>query len=760
MAAPSIRGATAPVNGLSTTSPAGTQVGDLVVVITGERAGAGIPTHTIDGAYTAIREHSHNDGSTDGRGTVAYTVATSSGAQSYQAVSSTSGSSANCWTGCIVFSVDTYDVTTIPANSATQTNTAVPNPPSLTNLTGDFVVCAVAFWHLGSALSLSATPPTNYAEQWEIAGSQNVDLSLATRALTGLSAATEDPGTFGDNQTPNGTFSITFAIAGALAEISGALVHTPLALSLVQTGIIVQLYGSGSDPARITKNTTDGTSLMLFRGGKTGDMGGGSVDDSLGNAWTRVGNVEEMSDWSGYGTSAWISIGIDGGASHNLDCFVTDFDEHTVTMVEVQGVDRVEDQSFTQYSNAQGGPTNAASPVTVSGPALIVATWNGTGPVGNGNHVATPDNGFANQEGFGTDDPNGYVQQFMATRLVLEAGTYGVTWTNSPTQGTQLRMIALAGDPGSTLTSAGTVADATIAGTLDITQGANTVTADGDLYAGGALSLSQAAQTVATGGDVAVQASTSATQGAQTIAADGTVAFEGVSATFDVAQGGHTANSNVDVSVVGTASASQAAQTSTSDVDVATQGAASLVAADDSLSSGAGVAIIASASPTQASHTAASAVAVEVLGQLNASSGADTVTGAGGAPSASAVLDLAQGANTGSATATLAIASSATLGASADQMTASAGVVIGVATTASQAADIVAGDGTLQVVALLAVAQAADTLVATTEVPVSLVNATATIAEVSTATAVPTVGSVAAAAIAPSPRVTATITEE
>jgi len=213
MAAPTIRGSTAPVSGLSTTSPAGTQIGDLVICVTWERAGAGSPTHTCDtgSGFVEIRTHAHDDGSTDGRLSAAYKVATSAGANAYAAYST--GGSGTVYTGCIVLTAGTYEVATLPKNnSATQTNNAVPNPPSVTGMTGDWLVLAIAGWHLGSAGTGAVTSPTNYNEVWEIAGSADVELSMGGRALTSLSNATEDPGAFGDSVTPSATATLTLAV--------------------------------------------------------------------------------------------------------------------------------------------------------------------------------------------------------------------------------------------------------------------------------------------------------------------------------------------------------------------------------------------------------------------------------------------------------------------------------------------------------------------------------------------------------------------
>ena len=111
MIAPGYRGGTAPAAGGSTTSPAGTQVGDLVAVYTWERTGAGSPTFTLQSGngFVEIRNHTHDDGSTDGRLAIAYKIATQAGAQSYQAYTTGTGSPA-WFTGCVVLVKDTFEV--------------------------------------------------------------------------------------------------------------------------------------------------------------------------------------------------------------------------------------------------------------------------------------------------------------------------------------------------------------------------------------------------------------------------------------------------------------------------------------------------------------------------------------------------------------------------------------------------------------------------------------------------------------------------
>lgn len=222
MASPTVRGRTAPAAGLTSTSPASTQVGDLVLVFTFERAGVGVPTHSLhSGADAFVVQQPHDDGSTDGRLSITRKTATQAGAQSYQGVTSSTGSPV-AWTGCVVVTAGTFAVGTVTGTGVSATGTGVPNPPLLTlGNTRDWLVLAISAWHHSASATITPTAPTNYANLIEVAGASNGDIACADRSLT--AAASEDPGTFGDNITPNGTASATIGIGSIIAQTSGAL---------------------------------------------------------------------------------------------------------------------------------------------------------------------------------------------------------------------------------------------------------------------------------------------------------------------------------------------------------------------------------------------------------------------------------------------------------------------------------------------------------------------------------------------------------
>jgi hypothetical protein len=212
-----IRGSTAPTQTDSPTSPGGTQVGDLVIVYTWTPGTTGVPTHTRQTGFTPLGNIDHDDGSTDGRATAAYKIATSSGANTYNAFTS----SGTPWSGLIVIKAGEFDPTSIEklwrtsaVASVSSTGTGASNPASVTLTAGyhAHLVLAAVFYHLASSATVAITPPTNYTEEWEVAGSAATEMELSTRLLVGRAGQSEDPGAVTDDVTPNGTCSITIAI--------------------------------------------------------------------------------------------------------------------------------------------------------------------------------------------------------------------------------------------------------------------------------------------------------------------------------------------------------------------------------------------------------------------------------------------------------------------------------------------------------------------------------------------------------------------
>lgn len=236
---PTVRGNTAATNTNSPVSPASTQIGDMVLVMHFTRGGAGVPTHTIQGGFTEIRSHAHDDGNTDGRLSIAYIIATSAGALSYNAYTSNTGTD---FAGIVVLQKDTFHTVLVGdvQTSQTSTSNAAPNPASIVTPSPNCLVLAIAAWHLGSSTTVTVTAPSGYTKEWDMAGANLAELSVCSKVVA--TATTEDPGAFGDDVAPNGTCTITVAFRQknwSVTAAQGAFVLTGNSAQLIRSGIIL-----------------------------------------------------------------------------------------------------------------------------------------------------------------------------------------------------------------------------------------------------------------------------------------------------------------------------------------------------------------------------------------------------------------------------------------------------------------------------------------------------------------------------------------
>jgi hypothetical protein len=313
MASPTIHSNTAPASGGSSTSNANTAIGDLVIVFTIERAGAGVPTFTLQSGFTEIHNQAHDDGSTDGRFAIACKIATAAGAQSYQAYTTSTGSPV-WWTGLMVLDAGAFDPSLAYRKAGTtSTGTGAPNPPALGVAAtaplalNDYLFIAAAFWHLSASQTLTPTAPTNYTLRGDVAGAATGDVAWSTRALTAVST-TEDPGAYADNQTPNGTSSISIAIPASFA------------FGKRRQHLYTNNFTSGS-AAAFPQNVRAGSLLVARFGRSTNSTP--TVTDTQGNTWAiarshyDAGNDYRLDEWyalAGSTDACSVTVTATGGA--------------------------------------------------------------------------------------------------------------------------------------------------------------------------------------------------------------------------------------------------------------------------------------------------------------------------------------------------------------------------------------------------------------------------------------------------------------
>lgn len=234
------RGITAPANSIAVTSPVATQIGDLMVFFLTHATSSGADlTHTIQAGFTQITSVFLENGVEDMRTSVAYKIATLSGAQSYTPFT---GPLATRSIGMIVFQVGTFDVSTLP-NSASFQELSInpPTAPVLADLSGDYCILAHGSWRLSGIFASNGTPPAGYFEEWDHSiVSAFFDHILGSKFISGLSSGSETPGVFTDTHTSVlGSIGITVAIKGFQAPGDASLNQTFEPLDATGTATVV-----------------------------------------------------------------------------------------------------------------------------------------------------------------------------------------------------------------------------------------------------------------------------------------------------------------------------------------------------------------------------------------------------------------------------------------------------------------------------------------------------------------------------------------
>lgn len=234
MTAPVIRSSLVPAiltNGSLTQSVASsTAIGDLVVFfIWAQGADNTTLTLTTQSGFFEWTNFGHNDGTTDGRYAVVVKKVTVGGAQSYTPSIAANATASQISMGHIVLQAGTYQSnldSALPVMGAavTATTNGAPDPPVLASaVTGDFLFLAVGCWHVTTAGASQGTAMANYVIEIQNANASHVThLAVARRAVTGASALAENPATYTDNVTPNGTVAHTIAISGYVTRTATA----------------------------------------------------------------------------------------------------------------------------------------------------------------------------------------------------------------------------------------------------------------------------------------------------------------------------------------------------------------------------------------------------------------------------------------------------------------------------------------------------------------------------------------------------------
>lgn len=241
---------------------------------------------------------------------------------------------------------------------------------------------------------------------------------------------------------------------GSVPEGQGGLI------SLGETAVDFQRFSFANRSSSVTVDTpTTGAVVLLCAGGKSSDVSTPWTDNLNATSPVVVGALVEYPDFVGYGTIIAVTPApMTGGTGQAFTQPVTTGDENTTFALAATvagGHPRVT-EVHNNVANASGTTQQTTPTISIDGEALLVAYWWGSSPVvppfstpspGVGApFTAVPNGGFTVAESYLVNNEFGEVQAAMAY-LYVPAGagpsTRSVTWTHSPAQGAQLRLVAI-----------------------------------------------------------------------------------------------------------------------------------------------------------------------------------------------------------------------------------------------------------------------------------------------------------------------------
>ena len=250
--------------------------------------------------------------------------------------------------------------------------------------------------------------------------------------------------------------------AWATLDDVGSTMQHPTALGAHT--MLNQSEGDGSSPAVTSAiHTQDGGSslLVLVAGHADNDA---EPTDSYANTWKRVGDAVTYNGYDGrFNARAYIAIGAHVGKRHTVQVLKAGSPngEITIPFIEIVQAGKLQDvaQNYPTpgvtaraankltraWQGMTGGPdttntTLTSGTVTTTGPATLVAVWLGEAYIYN--MSAVPGDGFKVIDSYLHLPPNSGVQCAVAIKQVDKAGTYSVTWNDSPAQGAILWLFA------------------------------------------------------------------------------------------------------------------------------------------------------------------------------------------------------------------------------------------------------------------------------------------------------------------------------
>ncbi|QBB71196.1 hypothetical protein ELE36_13005 [Pseudolysobacter antarcticus] len=195
----------------------------------------------------------------------------------------------------------------------------------------------------------------------------------------------------------------------------------------------------GVSPAVTSPMTTQtsGSSFVVFSAGYISNSN--APTDNKANLWMLLGSpVVYHGNNNAFDVKAYLSLAGNGGNGHSVSIVKNGYAQGEITLpfIEIRNADILHDVAQNYPSGAQ----LTSGSVTTTGPAILLAFWWGDGD--GLTHTAVPNNGFSVIESFLNLPPLSAVQCVVTYKQVKAAGTYNVTWTQSPDPGAPLWLFA------------------------------------------------------------------------------------------------------------------------------------------------------------------------------------------------------------------------------------------------------------------------------------------------------------------------------
>jgi hypothetical protein len=201
--------------------------------------------------------------------------------------------------------------------------------------------------------------------------------------------------------------------------------------------------GAGTETTSPITTQGSGSSFVWYEGGYTSNSA--KPTDNKSNSTTVTGTPRAYNGFGGaFNFKYWVVENGSGGSGHTLSCVLNGqpAGEVVLGLIEIKGATALTD-STEDYPSS--GSALTSTPVTVAGPATLIAIWTGDNP--GTTNSATPGNGFSTIDDYTVWPPGETsVQTVVASREVTGAGSYGLTWTATPTQGAILTLLAFEHD--------------------------------------------------------------------------------------------------------------------------------------------------------------------------------------------------------------------------------------------------------------------------------------------------------------------------